>query len=118
MNDMKFKVDKERGVVVCALYNCRYIAVNRIEKYCNDIIVPVDWMPEEYYIHDTYIGIAKCAPEDEFDEEYGKRLALTRAKVKRNRAINNTIQKYIHKVAINVKRLATYGIHEIREENW
>lgn len=30
-------------------------------------------------LQDEYIGIARCSPEDRFDAEYGKRLALSRA---------------------------------------
>ena len=41
-------------------------------------------------------GIAKCSPEDAFDIEYGKRLAVARAEVKVAQAkIRNATLKYL-----------------------
>lgn len=48
---------------------------NPINKY--DILMNVN-LRDKYLIKDKYVGIAKCSPEDEFDEEKGMSLAKHR----------------------------------------
>lgn len=48
---------------------------------------------------DTFEGKAKCSPEDEWDEEYGKRLAKARALVKFHTAKSNYILEIISSVS-------------------
>ena len=50
--------------------------VDRFKKY--DILIPDSYALYDYHV--TFKGIAKCAPEDTFDENYGKRLAEYRAR--------------------------------------
>lgn len=49
----------------------------------------MDVAVHKYRIRRDYIGKAKCHPDDEFDVELGKRLALLRAKRKYLRAMEN-----------------------------
>ena len=105
-NDVRYIVNKEKKTIVCCLQNCHEIAINRIIKYARDYFPGV-----EYYISDNYIGIAKCAPEDTWDEEFGKKLALKRAKRKRSNAINNALYRYFDKTQMRLQNLMTYGIH-------
>jgi len=49
---------------------------------------------EKYSISPEYIGIAKCHPDDEFDVDFGKRLALIRAK-----------HKYLNALGVKVENL-------------
>lgn len=111
MNDITYKVDEKSGTVVCKLSNCENIALNRILTYCNDYNIRFS----DFLIRDTYIGVARCMPGDSFDVEYGKKLALTRAKIKRGRAINRVINKHIKKCRRNLDILEEYGIHKIPE---
>ena len=46
-------------------------------------------------IPDTFIGIAHCSPEDKFDEEYGKKLALLRARKQRAQAVNRALREFV-----------------------
>ena len=107
-NDLHYTVIKDKGIVICRLSGCSDIAIDRIFKYTGELCDS-----ELYQLKDCYFGVAKCAPEDEFDAEYGKKLALSRAKIKRNKAITRMIRKYIRNTAIGIKRLADHGIHEI-----
>ena len=51
-------------------------------------------------------GVAKCAPNDEFSMEYGKRLAQARCDVKiASKRIEATADKYV-KTAMEINRLA------------
>lgn len=109
-NDVEFIVKADKGVVVCKLHNCKEIVEKRIFKQ-NNTVFP--YFPEKYYIDNIYVGVAKCAPEDTFDEEIGKKIALTKAKRKRAQAANNAIKQYISDVQKDLSRLEQYGIHEV-----
>lgn len=109
-NDVEFITKADKGVVVCKLYNCEEIALNRVIKQCS---ASIPFNVSSYLIDDVYVGVAKCAPEDTFDEETGKQIALTRAKRKRCQAANNAIKKYISDINKDLARLRQYGIHEV-----
>lgn len=107
--DIEYIVLKNKKTVVCRIWNCESIARERICKYTGD------WSAINNLnaISDVFVGIAKCAPEDEFDIEFGKKLALTRAKEKRGKAINEVIYNYTADVRRNLDALMKYGIHEV-----
>lgn len=113
MNDMNFKVDQDHGVVVCTLYNCKDIARNRIRKYCPTISLGKN----QYLIRDKFTGVAKCAPEDKWDEGYGKKLALKRAKYKRCRAVNITLKACYCNIHNSMYNMLRYGVHKLIDES-
>ena len=91
--DIRYVVDKENKIVVCVLENCTNIPVIRLKKYLGRTFKLKN--ADKYTIHESYRGIAHCAPDDTFDVETGKQLALKRAKMKRAKAINNAINRFI-----------------------
>ena len=107
-SDIEFKVFEDKKTVVCRIWNCHMTAKNRIHKYTHDVTV---YGTED--IPDVFVGIARCAPEDEFDVEFGKKLALTRAKEKRGKAINEAIYSYIDDIQRGLRDLEKYGIHNV-----
>lgn len=113
MGDIKFSVNEEKRRVICFLYNCDDIAIKRIKKYapCFDITK----YKKKLRVDSLYIGVARCAPEDEFDEAFGKRLALSRAKAKRCRAVNNVIYDVLDHMENELDSLDAYGIHDVPE---
>lgn len=111
-NDISYKIDKENRIVICTIRNCKDIAINRITKYVWSY--PGTW--DEYFIRDRYVGVARCAEEDEWDEEYGKQLALLRAKRTRCHDINEKIQLCIKRMQKEIKDLQDYAIHEVPTE--
>ena len=50
------------------------------------------------FINERYIGIARCHNGDTFDEEFGKKLALARAKAKKADAIHRNFFKFIEQL--------------------
>lgn len=108
--DIRYIINKKAGMVICVLSGCKYIACKRVFKYTH------------YYnnflwkINNTFVGVAKCAPEDEWDEEFGKKLAFFRARKKRNKAINNAVNEAIKTIENEVETLKKYGIH--KELEW
>ena len=108
--DIEYMIYPEERRVVCRLLDCSRTAFKRILKYTN-----ADYVIGPYRVDDTFVGIAKCAPEDEFDVEIGMELSLAKAKRKRCKAVNNMLIKYIEDVQCGLDRLAAYGIHSMPE---
>ena len=116
MSDVSFRIDEKNKVVVCKITNCEDLAISRIDKYsyCGYIYNSI-YDRVSYEIPNTFTGVARCNPYDKFDVEYGKKLALTRAKAKRGRAINATLYRYIKKAQRGLEDLERYGIHKVPE---
>ena len=109
--EVEFLEFPEKGVVVCKLSGCGDIPVVRIEKYTRNKVDP--YVYQRYTIDDTFVGVAKCSPEDTFDLEYGRKLALIKAKSKRGAAINKALQRYKSDTLQDLMRLAEEGIHPV-----
>ena len=73
----KYIVKKDERVVVCVLYNCLYDPQFAFEKHAGGYILPHSY--PKFSIKEKYKGVAKCAPDDEWDEAIGKRIAYERA---------------------------------------
>ena len=80
MRVRKYLVNKEKGVCTCVISDCKYDAIDEIKRmfgYSGTLLlIP---MTKRYILNTKYVGIARCAPEDEFDENIGKKLAYERA---------------------------------------
>lgn len=86
-------VNKEKGVVVCKLENC---ASSLACDVCHK-----GWEPHPLLeLEDTFIGKAKCAPDDTFDPEIGKKIAYRRAMIKLYKAKRKTLNDFI---TLNIK---------------
>lgn len=106
--NIQYLIDEDNRIVNAILY-CSYRDPQMLfDKVVKNYIkgngvgpVAVGWDNEKYYINDYYIGTAKCHPDDTFDVEFGKRLALARAKQKYQKAVNKSIyemHKYVGKL--------------------
>ena len=63
---------------------------------------------EDFKVRNEYYGKAKCHPDDEFDIDFGKRLALLRAKQKYLDAVEKVLDKsnkWVEQVANRIDRL-------------
>lgn len=63
---------------------------------------------DEFKIQNDYVGKAKCHPDDEFNIEFGKRLALLRAKQKYLNAIERVLEKsnlWIEQVSLRICKM-------------
>ena len=111
VSEMEYLEYPEKGVVVAKLYNCAFIPISRIYDQLRFWVSNEDLL--KYCIADTYVGVAKCSPDDTFDLETGRKIALTKAKRARGKAVNNAIKKFISDMTADLKRLEEYGIHKI-----
>ena len=87
LNDTKFYVNEKKGTVVCVLEGFLNVPTN-----ANDIL----YLPE---IIIRGVGVAKCAKDDVFDVERGKRIALAKAENKVYENAMNYISKTTNRLA-------------------
>lgn len=99
----KYIVNAEKRTVACIISALNDIPL-KLAKYglADDDYEYVDEIRE-------YTGIARCAPGDEWDEEYGKHLAEYRAARARQVDVNNELRKYIRGIYNCIDNLYDYG---------
>ena len=121
--NIEYRIDEENRTVKAILY-CSYRDPQMLfDKVVKNYIkgngtgpVAVGWDNEKYYINDYYVGKAKCHPDDTFDVEFGKRLALARVKQKYQRAVNKSIfnmHNYVYKL---YKAIFDYSMKHYRKD--
>ena len=113
-NNVKYYVNRDKRTVVCVLSGCRWNACNRITKQVQNYEYFINPLGE-FRIKDEYVGIAKCSPEDTWDEDYGQKLAFARARKKRDEAINEQVAKVIDALRASVDKLSRYGYIYVSE---
>ena len=77
-----YHINKDKRVITCVLHNCTD-DFNDFEHSVHDKRerrLVVAYLYAGFAMKKGYVGIARCAPEDEWDEEKGKLLAFHRAK--------------------------------------
>ena len=94
-DNLNFYVDEEKKIVVCKLETDQYVVPRRIHKHTNHIILADRG---QYRIPGVFYGKARCAEEDTFDVEVGKKIALEKAKAKRRAAINKALEMFIQDI--------------------
>lgn len=101
----EYEVNEEKRIVVCIITTVNDVK-RRLEKY-NLADDDYDDFTEDVRV---YKGIAKCAPEDKWDEVYGKRLAEYRASRARQVDVNNELKAFIRGITKSVDNLYDYGL--------
>jgi len=94
---MRYVVNKEKKVVVALMEDTMYNAIDFLEANYNK--------QESRYAYDRrdemqnrYVGIARCDNEDDFDVEYGKKLAKARARYKHDFDFTNIVRNHFKRV--------------------
>ena len=89
MSDCRFYVNEEKKMVICVIPNTKYMVMDFIDDHLH-------WggdfdfshynlnysIREKLEMPESFVGKAKCMPEDEWDEETGKLIAFSKAKDK------------------------------------
>lgn len=98
-------VDKEKRKVVCYMEGTEDMFINFV--YDNSDVLSVlvyknlfEGNPSEFKMNNRFVGIATCAPEDEWDENYGRLLAYHRLRNKISASFfkrGNTFANYVDK---------------------
>lgn len=102
----EFVIDEPKRTIVCII-TTKNDFVKKLEKYGFEQDAYSCWVKNPEIIQ--YIGMAKCNPEDKWDEDYGKRLAEFRASQERRSDLNNKINNYAKEVQRRIDNLLTYG---------
>ena len=99
-NDLIYEVNKVTREVKCTVENCKRDFIRITEKILSQYPERVSYFYKfiavyhcENHISDKYVGVAKCHPEDIFNEAYGKDLARTQAIIKREESFQKTLYK-------------------------
>lgn len=80
MSIIRYFVNKEKRTVACVMYQAESDANNGIRKYlASNGDFDYGWdMFSKMQLPSAITGIAKCSPDDEWNEEFGKQLARER----------------------------------------
>lgn len=65
-----------------------------------------------YELRPYYTGVAKCSPDDTFDIEVGKRIALARAQIKYHEALGDILLDIAESVSVFVQTIADRASRE------
>lgn len=113
-NRVIFKVFPEHRIVKAEINDCMFDAINEFNRkflahstsslalstfYCRG---------EKFLMPNTYSVVVRCHPDDEFDEEKGKRLALDRLADKYTKSLNKHLDNILISLDKSLERLAEY----------
>ena len=121
MGNLKFEffVNKEKKTVACVATDEDNLAnreiLNILHRHTiEEIGILTNWG------HKEFVGVAKCHPEDEFDEEIGKRIAKLKSLMKFNHYKEMLIYSVIPNTEDVTEHLykAAWYAHQKQEEQW
>ena len=103
MSDCKFYVDESSRTVICVIPNTRHMVVDFIEEHFRykDInpYNTIDFWNSKWYkeleMPASFMGKAKCAEEDEWNEDAGRLIAFSRAKDKCYKSFFKRANKFV-----------------------
>ena len=113
-NKVIFKVFPEHRVIKAEINDCMFDAIHEFNRkflahstsslalstfYCRG---------EKFIMPDTFSVVVRCHPDDEFDEEKGKRLALDRLADKYTKSLNKPLDNILISLDKSLERLAEY----------
>lgn len=93
---VKHYIDKENGVVVAVAEGCAADAINRILKRMQGN-VSLGYNKDLFrtaVMDDRYVAVAKCHPNDVFDEAVGRKIADEKLQEKIARAREKAIKRW------------------------
>ena len=114
-DDCIFYVNKNKRTVTCLIQqvNDRPVSDAAYTFLRHFAFKGVDIYPtfRKQFLEKNYVGVAKCSPEDHWDEEIGKKLAFARAKIAFYRDFLNVYKTYINLLtAATEQAINTYDI--------
>ena len=94
-----YKVFPENRVVVAEIHGCRLDALHVVNDIINNTTSSIGVTAnrlDERFIMDNYLkATARCHPEDEFDIEVGKKIALKKLTEAYHRSLNKHVANYM-----------------------
>lgn len=104
MNNIKYVINEEKRKIICIITETKDMFHDFADRRLNfdlecDAVCINNWrhrLYEQTTMPNKFIGIATCSPNDEWDVNKGKLLALSRAKDKMNQCFFQRGIKYVN----------------------
>lgn len=119
---MKYFVDKEAGIVKATIDNCDKDVYKLVMKRVKNpyLFNPVT-LYEVLRLKKKYVGVAKCAPGDVFNEKIGRIMAARRASLKyekdRTKALHRFMEHFFNLVEVEMDQEERERVARVREED-
>ncbi len=103
---VKIHVNEKQKVVVAVLEDCRLDAYNQLERS-----IPFDYFPDSLLsdetsdMPETIKAVARCHPDDKFDVEVGKKIAVDKVMVKYTNSYNKALTRVQTKIGKLVNQI-------------
>jgi len=99
-NKVTYKVFPEQGIVTAEISGCWYDAINIInERFMPNVTsalrIDLNNDNERFFMPKKFKAVAKCHPDDKFDEEVGKRVALNKLTDIYHRSLNTHLVNFM-----------------------
>lgn len=119
---MKYFVDKEAGIVKATIDNCDKDVYKLIlKKTKNPYLFNPVVLYEVLKLKKKYVGVAKCAPGDVFNEKIGRIMAARRASLKyekdRTKALHRFMEHFFNLVEVEMDQEERERVARVREED-
>jgi len=97
MSKVHYIVKKDERVVVCVISDTEDYFMDYMVRhmYENNHLITGRWH-DKYFLKNSYSGVARCAPDDEWNEEIGRKIAFNKAKEKLNNAFFKRAKAYVN----------------------
>ena len=86
----KYYVNEDKRTVVCVIQSRKLDAVNFMEKTGFEFLQFSDKAMQ--VMPTRFVGVARCSPEDKYDEHIGRLIAFDRAKEKYDMAFIHAVE--------------------------
>lgn len=101
------------GVIKATIKDCRLDAINVLnDKFIahstSCLYVGANKFDDRYLMPYSFTAIAKCSPEDEFDVERGKQIALSRLSEKYEKSLNKRLARFMLNLDKSLQKMDEY----------
>ncbi len=119
---MKYFVDKEAGIVKATIDNCdKDVYKLVLKRVKNPYLFNPVVLYEVLKLKKKYVGVAKCAPGDVFNEEIGRIMAARRASLKyekdRTKALHRFMEHFFNLMEVEMDQEERERVARVRDED-
>lgn len=127
--NVTYYINEEAGVVVAKInaeeyepFNVAESVITKLRK-ADEHNAPYDVFycgGHGLMLDKSYVGVARCSPEDKFDLETGKRIALARAQVKYHTALHDSLYEiamYFMEIGASINRRSYFEAEQAVKYN-
>lgn len=109
---VRYTVVKNKGIVKCTVDNCRNDAIDNFNRKFLSTATSDLWVlayeSEKFVMPNKFTAVARCHPEDEFDEEAGKRIAFAKLNKKYHRSVDRHLANIMTALDNTLKTMDKY----------